>query len=207
MPTIVEDKYDAWLFDLDGVITDTAVWHCVTWKQVFDEFLAHLSERTGTTFEPFRVETDYVELMNGKPRYEGSDTFLRSRGIELEWGSPDDPADWDTVCGLGNRKNLFYGEMLRTGVPQVFETSVDLIRRLSDAGKGVAIVSSSTNANTILAAVGIQVHQRRRKRRACCMRGKRRLNGGNAIREGEQGADVAAIEQQGPRGFRRGGAH
>jgi HAD superfamily hydrolase (TIGR01509 family) len=156
MQTIVNDSYDAWLFDLDGVITDTAVWHGVTWKQVFDEFLSHLSERSGMSFEPFRVETDYVDLMNGKPRYEGGDAFLRSRGIELEWGNSDDPADRDTVCGLGNRKNEFYHDMLRTGVPVVFQTSVDLIYRLSDHGKSVAIVSSSTNCEAILSAVGIK---------------------------------------------------
>jgi len=156
MPTIVEDKYDAWLFDLDGVITDTAVWHGVTWKQVFDEFLNQFSERSGVTVEPFQIEIDYVNLMNGKPRYEGGDSFLRSRGIELEWGAPDDPSEWETVCGLGNRKNKFYNEMLRTAVPLVFQTSVDLIRRLSDDGKSVAIVSSSTNCETILTAVGIQ---------------------------------------------------
>jgi alpha,alpha-trehalase len=156
MPTIVEDDYDAWLFDLDGVITDTAVWHGLTWKQVFDEFLDHLAERTGVSVAPFRIETDYVDLMDGKPRYEGGDSFLRSRGIELAWGSPDDPADRETVCGLGNRKDRFYNEMLGAGVPQVFQTSVDLIRRLVDDGKSVAIVSSSTNCETILAAVGIQ---------------------------------------------------
>ena len=156
MQTIVEDKYDAWLFDLDGVITDTAVWHGVTWKQVFDEFLNQFSERSGVTVEPFQIEIDYVNLMNGKPRYEGGDSFLRSRGIELEWGAPDDPAEWETVCGLGNRKNLFYNELLKTAVPLVFQTSVDLIRRLSDDGKSVAIVSSSTNCETILTAVGIQ---------------------------------------------------
>lgn len=153
---VVEDNYDAWLFDLDGVITDTAVWHGVTWKQVFDEFLSVLTERTGMSFEPFRVEIDYVNLMNGRPRYEGGDSFLRSRGIELAWGTPDDPVEWETVCALGNRKNKYYNEMLRTAVPVVFETSIDMIRALSDDGKSVAIVSSSTNCEAILTAVGIQ---------------------------------------------------
>ena len=91
--TISGDKYDAWLFDLDGVITDTASVHGAAWKQMFDEYLEVVAERDNVPFKEFEVATDYIDYVDGKPRYEGVDTFLRSRGIELEWGDPADPAD------------------------------------------------------------------------------------------------------------------
>ncbi len=154
--TISGDKYDAWLFDLDGVITDTASVHGAAWKQMFDEYLKVVAERDNVPFKEFEVATDYIDHVDGKPRYEGVDTFLRSRGIELEFGDPDDPADRVTVCGLGNRKNVLFNEIIATRGADVFQTSVDLIRKLIADGKRVAVVTSSKNCDTVLASVGLQ---------------------------------------------------
>jgi beta-phosphoglucomutase-like phosphatase (HAD superfamily) len=81
-------KYNAWLFDLDGVITDTASVHAAAWKSTFDRYLKEVSERAGKPFEPFEINPDYYRYVDGKPRYDGVDSFLRSRGIVLEWGTP-----------------------------------------------------------------------------------------------------------------------
>src|SRR5664279_2103078 len=99
--------YRAMLFDLDGVITRTATVHAAAWKRLFDEFLATWTERHGRMFRPFDAETDYVSHVDGRPRYEGVATFLRSRGIELEYGAVDDPPTAETCCGLGNRKSSY----------------------------------------------------------------------------------------------------
>src|SRR5829696_1666155 len=99
------DSIRACLFDLDGVLTKTAVVHAAAWKQMFDEYLRVRSERTGEKFVPFDADSDYGEYVDGKPRPDGVRSFLTSRGIELPGGDPDDPPNAQTVAGLGNRKN------------------------------------------------------------------------------------------------------
>ncbi|MGF1472441.1 MAG: HAD family hydrolase [Rubrobacteraceae bacterium] len=152
---VSSDSYDAWLFDLDGVITDTAGVHAAAWKKMFDEYLQEEAEREGKPFESFEIDPDYYQYVDGKPRYSGVDSFLRSRGIELDWGDPEDPPENETVCGLGNRKNEMFNEVLKTDGVKVFETSVDLIRDLRDRGARVAIVTSSKNCDVVLEAAGL----------------------------------------------------
>ena len=150
------DEYGAWLFDLDGVITDTASVHATAWKRMFDGYLKEVSEREGRSFEPFEINPDYYRYVDGKPRYNGVDSFLRSRGIALKWGNPDDAPVRDTVCGLGNRKNAMFNELLRLQGLEVFETSVALIQKLGARDRRVAVVTSSKNCDVVLKAAGIQ---------------------------------------------------
>ena len=102
---ITRDRYDAVLFDLDGVITDTAKLHAACWKQMFDEYLQKRATQRGEAFRPFDLANDYRLYVDGKPRFDGVRDFLTSRAIRLPEGSPDDPPQLDTVGGLGNRKN------------------------------------------------------------------------------------------------------
>lgn len=129
------DQYDAWLFDLDGIVTDTASVHAAAWKATFDGYLKAVSGREGCSFVPFEVDPDYYEYVDGKPHYDGVDTFLRSRGIILRWGTPDDGPSTETVCSLGNRKNTAFNEVLRAQGAEVFESSVALIRELRSRGR------------------------------------------------------------------------
>ncbi|MPZ89759.1 MAG: hypothetical protein GEU81_17240, partial [Nitriliruptorales bacterium] len=99
-----ERAVDAVIFDLDGVVTDTAAVHQAAWKRLFDEYLRARAERDGEPFQTFS-DADYREHVDGRPRYDGVRTFLDSRGITLPEGDPEDPPDAETVCGLGNRKN------------------------------------------------------------------------------------------------------
>lgn len=153
--TVRSDKYDAWLFDLDGIITDTASVHAAAWKRMFDGFLESHAERQGIPFKPFAIDPDYYRYVDGKPRYDGVDSFLRSRGIVLDRGAPSDPPERETVCGLGNRKNVLFNDVLRDQGAEVFRSSVELIRRLRAEGKRVAVVTSSKNCDAVLEVAGL----------------------------------------------------
>lgn len=142
-------SYDAWLFDLDGVVTDTASVHFTCWKQAFDEYL-----RDKPDFREFSME-DYHRYVDGKPRYDGVDSFLKSRGIDLPWGDPADGPDKDTVCGVGNAKNVLVNDALAKGAAVLFDGTKRLIDQLKAKGKRVAIVTSSKNCDTVLKAVGM----------------------------------------------------
>jgi beta-phosphoglucomutase family hydrolase len=148
--------YEAWLFDLDGVITDTASVHAAAWKETFDEYLKVVSEREEGSYEPFKIDPDYYRYVDGKSRYAGVDSFLRSRGIIVDWGDPNDPPSRGTVCGIGNRKNALFSEVLRLRGVEVFETSVALIQELRTRGRRVAVVTSSKNCDVVLQAAGLQ---------------------------------------------------
>jgi alpha,alpha-trehalase len=148
--TISASRYDAWLFDLDGVVTDTARVHGAAWKKTFDEYLEKVAERDGVPFVPFEINPDYFEYVDGKPRYDGVDSFLRGRSIELPWGTPDDPPDEETVCGIGNEKNLLFNEILEKRGADIFDSTVSLIRELRRRGLKLAVVTSSKNCTTIL---------------------------------------------------------
>lgn len=151
MPVIDPRDLDAAVFDMDGVITDTARVHAAAWKRVFD---AELVARIGPDAEPFTDE-DYRTHVDGIPRYDGVDRFLRSRGIELEWGSPDDPPEAETVCGIGNRKNaLFLQEVEEQGL-EPYPTTVALIDELHDRGVRTAAISSSRHARMVLEGAGV----------------------------------------------------
>jgi alpha,alpha-trehalase len=152
---INRDNIDAVLFDLDGVLTATATIHAACWKRTFDEFLSRRAEGTGETVRPFDKDSDYKLYVDGKPRYDGVSSFLESRGIELPYGDPSDPADRETVCGLGNRKTDMVARVLEEEGVEAFEGSVALVRRLRDEGIKTAVVSSSNNCEAVLRAAGI----------------------------------------------------
>jgi beta-phosphoglucomutase family hydrolase len=143
------------LFDLDGVLTQTAKVHDAAWKQTFDDFLRERAGQAGQPFTPFDPGQDYDEYVDGKPRADGTRSFLASRGIELPEGDPDDPPDAQTVNGLGNRKNVLLLEMIRTQGVEPYEGSVRYVKAARDAGLRRAVVSSSANAHDVLVAAGI----------------------------------------------------
>jgi beta-phosphoglucomutase family hydrolase len=149
------DRFDAVLFDLDGVLTATAKLHAACWKQAFDEFLKKRAGQKGEPFRPFELQADYEDYVDGKPRYDGVQSFLESRGIKLPWGDPDDPPDKDTVCGLGNRKNDLFNQKLKSGGVEVFQGTIDWIHQLRQSGIKTAVVSSSKHCRSIIEAAGI----------------------------------------------------
>jgi beta-phosphoglucomutase family hydrolase len=149
-------RYDAVLFDLDGVLTDTAGVHADCWKRTFDEFLHRRADRTGEPFQPFDIGSDYRLYVDGKRRYDGVRDFLHSRGIDLPEGSPDDPPDAETVCGVGNRKNVLVNQALEEGGVVVYQGSVTLVRALLAAGVKTGVVSSSANCAAVLRAAEIE---------------------------------------------------
>lgn len=140
------------LFDLDGVLTDTAAVHTLAWKSMFD---AYLRERNGDSFVPFDARADYTRYVDGKPRADGVRAFLHSRGIDLPDGDRDDGPDQETVHGLGARKNdLVLALIERDGV-EVFEPSVRYLHAVRAAGLGTAVVSSSANTEQVLEVTGL----------------------------------------------------
>jgi alpha,alpha-trehalase len=151
-----ESWVQAVIFDLDGVVTDTAEAHARAWKQMFDDYLDDLAKRGAEPQPPFDLEEDYRRYVDGKPRYDGVRSFLASRGIDLETGSPEDPPQRETICGLGNRKNQIYQDVIDEGLVTVYPPAEDLIRRLRSRGIETAVVSSSKNCPKVLAAAGIE---------------------------------------------------
>jgi beta-phosphoglucomutase family hydrolase len=149
------DGVTACLFDMDGVVTRTAVVHAAAWKEMFDEFLREHAKSTGTEFVPFDPHADYDAFVDGKPRLDGTRAFLKSRGIDLPDGSPDDPSAKSTVYGLSNRKNALVLAKLAAGGVQVYEGSIAYIKAVREEGIATAIVSSSANTQQVLASAGI----------------------------------------------------
>jgi beta-phosphoglucomutase family hydrolase len=149
------DQIRACLFDLDGVLTQTAKVHAAAWKQMFDEYLRARAAKTGEQFVPFDPVKDYDEYVDGKPRYDGVKSFLSSRAIALPQGTPDDQPDAETVDGLGNRKNEIVLKMIREQGVEPYEGSVRYVKAAREAGLPRAVVSSSTNCRDVLAAAGI----------------------------------------------------
>ena len=150
------DGTRACLFDLDGVLTKTAVVHNAAWKEMFDRFLRDWSRRTGEPFVPFDPGRDYDEYVDGKPRADGTRSFLASRGIELPEGSEDDPPGAETIHGLGTRKNEIVVRRIREDGVEAYESSVRYVRAARDAGLRRAVVSSSANCRDVLSAAGIE---------------------------------------------------
>jgi beta-phosphoglucomutase family hydrolase len=151
-PTITHDRYDAVLFDLDGVITDTASVHATCWKRMFDEYLQERASRSGEAFRPFDLASDYRLYVDGKPRFDGVRDFLASRGIRLPEGSSDDDPQAETVGGLGNRKNDLVNAVIEDRGVDAYEGSVELIRQLRRQGFRIAVVTSSQNCKAVLKA-------------------------------------------------------
>ncbi len=149
------DGVTACLFDLDGVLTQTAKVHAAAWKQTFDGFLHERASRMGGEFVAFDPVADYDEYVDGKPRYDGVASFLQSRGIELPQGAPDDPPGGETIDGLGNRKNEIVLKLIHDDGVQPYEGSVRYVKAARDAGLRRVVVSSSTNCRDVLVAAGI----------------------------------------------------
>jgi beta-phosphoglucomutase family hydrolase len=153
---IAKGRVGGVVFDMDGVVTQTATVHARAWKRLFDEYLQERAQRAGEPFVPFDSDGDYRLYVDGKARYDGVHSFLRSRGISLPPGQPSDPPEAETECGLGNRKNsLFLKEVEEHGV-QPYQTTVALIRRLKEAGIATAIISASENTTQVLEAAGVR---------------------------------------------------
>jgi len=149
------DKITTCLFDLDGVLTQTAKIHAQAWKQMFDDFLREWSERTGEPFQEFDRPTDYDEYVDGKPRLDGVRSFLQSRGIDLPMGAPSDRPDAETIHALGTRKNDLVLDLIRRQGVEPYEGSVRFAQAARDQGLRRAVVSSSTNCEDVLIAAGI----------------------------------------------------
>lgn len=145
----------ACLFDLDGVLTQTALVHNAAWKQTFDAFLQTWSAQHEQDFVPFDSGADYHDYVDGRPRADGVRTFLASRGITLPEGTPDDGPDQLTVNGLGNKKNVLVLQKIKEGAVQVYEGSVDYLKAAREAGLRRAVVSASANCKDVLEAAGI----------------------------------------------------
>jgi beta-phosphoglucomutase family hydrolase len=145
----------ACLFDLDGVLTQTAKVHAAAWKQMFDEFLREWATEHSEPFVPFDPVGDYDEYVDGKPRYDGVRSFLSSRGIDLPQGTPDNPPGAQTIDGIGNRKNEIVLEMIHERGVEPYEGSVRYVKAARERGLRRAVVSSSTNCRDVLSAAGI----------------------------------------------------
>jgi len=146
--------FDAVVFDMDGVVTDTAVVHRRAWQAMFDPFLAALAERTDTVQRPFS-EDDYLRYVDGKQRADGVTSFLGSRNVVLPRGSAEDPPGEQTVWALANRKDQTFQHVLTSDGARAFPSTVGLVRDLQDHGLGTAIISASRNCQAILDAAGI----------------------------------------------------
>jgi len=154
-PSVTTANFDAVLFDLDGVLTATAKVHDACWKKTFDEYLKQRAAKTNEPFKPFDLDQDYALYVDGKPRYEGVQSFLDSRNIHLPYGDPSDPPDRETICGIGNRKEELVVKTLKTEGVEVYQGSVAWVKQLRQAGIKTAVVSSSKNCLAVLKAGGI----------------------------------------------------
>jgi alpha,alpha-trehalase len=144
--------FEAFVFDLDGVITRTASVHARAWKKLFDEYLASRAARTGEPFVPFDLDADYRQYVDGKPRRAGAQSFLAARGLEVPRGTPGDDAGQETVHGLAKRKDRYFLELVAREGVEVFDSAVALIRQARARGVRTAVASSSRNCAAILRA-------------------------------------------------------
>ena len=144
------------LFDMDGVLTETASVHDTAWKEAFDTFLRGRAQSAGEPFAPFDPVRDYDEYVDGKPREEGTESFLASRGISLPAGHPDDPPGTPTIYGISNAKNEILLRRVHTDGVKAYPGSVRYVKAVRDAGLHRAVVSSSANTQEVLAAAGIE---------------------------------------------------
>lgn len=149
-------RIDIVIFDMDGVVTDTAGTHAQAWKRLFDEYLKQRAKKLGESFKSFDADEDYRRYVDGRPRYDGVRTFLESRGISLPYGDPGDGPDKETICGLGNRKNGYFLEHIRTSGIDPLRPNVDFIRAIKSRGIRTGVISSSRNCAEILESAGVQ---------------------------------------------------
>ncbi len=152
--TIHIHDHEGLILDMDGVVTRSAKAHRHAWKRMFDDFLKTRDARPGEDRSAFS-ETDYYRYVDGKPRYDGTESFLRSRGISLPYGDPSDPPEKESVCGLGNRKNRCFREYLEKNGVESYSSTAEFIRKFRKSGKPVACISSSRNAKAVLRSAGV----------------------------------------------------
>ncbi len=146
-------SFEAVIFDMDGVITKTALTHAAAWKKMFDEYLKKRESKYGEKFVEFTHAGDYLPYVDGKPRYKGVESFLESRAINIPYGDPTDEPDQETVCGLGNRKNDAFNEVLDKEGAEVYPSTILLIKELKAAGIKLGVASSSKNCKPVLERV------------------------------------------------------
>jgi beta-phosphoglucomutase family hydrolase len=152
---VTRDRFDAVLFDLDGVLTDTAKIHAACWKRMFDDFLREHAAEKGEPFRPFDIGTDYKLYVDGKARFDGVQSFLESRGIHMPYGDPDSPPNKETICGLGNHKDEMVKEAIQSEGVEPFEGSVAFVRQIRNQGIRTGVVSASSNCEAVLKSAGI----------------------------------------------------
>ena len=155
--TISRREFDAAIFDLDGVLTETARLHAAAWKAIFDTFLQGWAQRRGLAFQPFDIAADYLDYVDGRPRHDGIRSFLAARGINLPEGSEHDPEDANTVHALGERKTRLFLRALKKGIYPAAGAE-ELLEKLRQAGIRTAVASSSKNTTAILQAAGLEHH-------------------------------------------------
>jgi trehalose 6-phosphate phosphatase len=148
-------QFRAVILDLDGVITQTAQLHAKAWKKMLDEYLQQKSSGQQESFKPMDIDADYTKYIDGIPRYDGVRNFLQSRHISLPEGSPDDGPSKETICGLGNRKNQIYRDLIKGENVKVYDDTVEQIRTWKQAGIKVAVISASKNCAAVLKATNL----------------------------------------------------
>jgi len=148
--------FDVVVFDLDGVVTKTALVHAAAWKAMFDEYMKLRQERDGEPFKEFTHEKDYLPYVDGKPRYKGVASFLESRNINIPFGDPQDSPEEETACGLGNRKNIKFREVLETKGVEIYTSTVSLIKDLKARGIRIGVASSSKNCRFVLQSANLE---------------------------------------------------
>jgi len=147
--------FDAVLFDLDGVLTQTAVVHAAAWKRLFDEYLQGRSSRDNSAFVPFDINEDYHRYVDGKLRQDGVKSFLESRGIVLPYGEPQDGPDRETVHGLGNKKDRYFQDHLKEHGVEVYEDAVRFLRMVRAQRLRTGVVSASKSTAAVVQRVGL----------------------------------------------------
>ncbi len=150
-----KETCDGVIFDLDGVITQTAKVHAKAWKDLFDSYLQNRAARENQEYIPFDEDREYRNLVDGKPRHDGIESFLKSRGIDLPWGNPSDDQEKETIYGLGNKKNKIFHDFLQKQGPAVYEDTLSLMYEMKRQGWKIAVISASKNCIPVLKAVGI----------------------------------------------------
>lgn len=149
-------SFDGVIFDLDGVITKTALVHAQAWKVMFDEYLKKRESEHNEPFKEFTHRADYLPYVDGKPRYQGVESFLKSRNISIPFGSPEDEAHQETVCGLGNRKNIKFKEVLDTEGIERYDSTIQLLQDLKDHNLHIGVASSSKNCQYVLQKTNLE---------------------------------------------------
>jgi trehalose 6-phosphate phosphatase len=145
----------AFIFDMDGVLTETEKQHVRAWRHTFNEYFRDRSKKSNVKYAPFEI-SDYRKFVDGKPRYDGVRDFLKSRDIILPEGTKHDSPDRETVCGLGNRKDKYFDQILDNEGAEVYQSSIDFVRDMRERGLKTAVVSSDKNCGRVLNVTHIQ---------------------------------------------------